>query len=77
MLSIFWPSQIFLFNPLTPKSDLHLISSYNITPEAHMKVTRIKEMISSLKKLLIFKQVLLVSKLKMCREQFGEYAYWC
>ena len=33
-----------------------------------MKVMRIKEMISSLKKLLIFKQVLLVSKLKKCVE---------
>ena len=28
------------------KSDLHLISFYNITPESNIKVVRIKEMIS-------------------------------
>ena len=28
-------------NPLTCKSDQHLISPYNITPEAHIKVTTI------------------------------------
>ena len=26
-------------NPLTPKSDKHLISPYNITPKSHIKVT--------------------------------------
>ena len=31
-------------NPLTPKSDKHLISPYNISPESHIKVMRIKEM---------------------------------
>ena len=34
-------------NPLTPKSDLHLISPYNIIPESHSKVMRIKEMITN------------------------------
>ena len=34
-------------NPLTPKSDWHLISPYNITPESHIMVMRIKEMISN------------------------------
>ena len=33
-------------NPLTPKSDQHLISPYNITSESYIKVMRIKEMIS-------------------------------
>ena len=33
-------------NPLTPNSDQHLISPHNITPEAHIQVTRIKEMIT-------------------------------
>ena len=33
----------FKINPLTPKSDQHLISPYNITPESHIKVMRIKE----------------------------------
>ena len=34
-------------NPLTPKSDWHLISPYNFTPESHSMVMRIKEMISN------------------------------
>ena len=33
-------------NPLTPKSDQHLISPNNITLESHIKVKRIKEMIN-------------------------------
>ena len=31
----------------TSKSDQHLISPYNITPESHIKVMRIKEMITN------------------------------
>ena len=34
-------------NPLTPKSDKHLISPYNITTESHINVMRIKEMITN------------------------------
>ena len=34
-------------NTLIPKSDEHLISPYNITPESHIKVMRIKEMITN------------------------------
>ena len=37
----------FTINPLTPKSDQHLISPYNITLESHIKVMRIKEMINN------------------------------
>ena len=44
-----------LLTPLTPKSKYHLISPYNITPESHVKVTRVKEM--------IVKKILLVSTL--------------
>ena len=36
------------FNLLTPKSDQHLISPYNIILESNIKVTRIKEMITNL-----------------------------
>ena len=36
-----------IVNLLTPKCDKHLISPYNITPESHIKVWRIKEMIAS------------------------------
>ena len=34
-------------NPFTLKSDKHLISPYNIIPESHIKVMRIKEMITN------------------------------
>ena len=50
MKNKFFPFNFPLFfkiNPLTPKSDHHLISPYNITPESHIKVMRIKEMITS------------------------------
>ena len=33
----------FRVNPLIPKSDQHLISPYNITPELHIKVMRVKK----------------------------------
>ena len=57
------------------KSDQHLTSPYNIIPESKIKVTRMEEMITQPKKLLILKQILLVSTLGMCREQYGEYTY--
>ena len=34
-------------NNLTPKSDQHLISPYNIIPESSIKVMRIQEMITN------------------------------
>ena len=34
------------FNPLTCKSDWHLISPYHITPESNIKVRRIKMLIT-------------------------------
>ena len=40
-----WTNQ--RINRLIPKSDQHLISPYNITPESHIKVRRIKEMITN------------------------------
>ena len=33
-------------NPLNSKSDKHLFSPYNITPESHSKVMRMKEMVT-------------------------------
>ena len=36
-------------NPFTPKTDEYLISPYIITPESHIKVTRITEMITNLR----------------------------
>ena len=38
---------VLTLNPLTFKSDQRLISPYNITPESHIKVMRIKEMITN------------------------------
>ena len=38
--------QLASLNPLTPESDKHLISPFNISPESHVKVTRIKEAIT-------------------------------
>ena len=38
---------IVTINPLTSKSDWHVISPYNFTPESHSMVMRIKEMISN------------------------------
>ena len=32
-------------------SDQHLVSPYNVTPESHIKVTRVKEMITNLRPL--------------------------
>ena len=31
---------------INPKSDQHLISPYNITPESHIKAMRIKDMVN-------------------------------
>ena len=50
-------------NPLNPKSDQSLISPHNNTSESHIRITRIKETITSLKKPLIIQQILLVSAL--------------
>ena len=52
-----------VLDPLTPKSDQHLISHYNITTESLIKVMRIKGNDHQLKKLLIVNQILLVSTL--------------
>ena len=40
-------TQEILLNPLNPKSDWHQTSLYNIIPESHVKVRRIKEMITN------------------------------
>ena len=48
---------------LIPLSDWYLVSPYNITPKSYIKVKIIKEMIVNLFKLLIVRQILLVSLL--------------
>ena len=37
-----------MVNPLTPKTDKHVISPNSITPELHIKVMRIKKMITKI-----------------------------
>ena len=44
--SITVTSDLPCINSLTLKSDLHLISPYNISPDSNIKVMRIKEMIT-------------------------------
>ena len=50
-LVLFRSAKIFVYfeagNLLIPKSDQHLISPYNITPESHFEVMRINEMITN------------------------------
>ena len=50
------------FKPLTLKSDQHLFSPYNITPESLIRVMR-EENNHQINKLMIVKQILLVSTL--------------
>ena len=50
--------------PLIQEIDSHLISPYSIPAESHIKVMRIKEMITILKMLLIVMQILLVSSIE-------------
>ena len=50
--------------PLIQVIDSHLISPYSTPAESHIKVMRIKEMITILKMLLIVMQILLVSSIE-------------
>ena len=50
--------------PLIQEIDSHLISPYSTPAESHIKVMRIKEMITILKMLLIVMQILLVSSIE-------------
>ena len=49
---------------LIQEIDSHLISPYSTPAESHIKVMRIKEMITILKMLLIAMQILLVSSIE-------------
>lgn len=54
------------FNPITPKSEWHLISPYNIWAESNIMVGRIKEMITNWRSSWLVKQILLVSTFSKC-----------
>ena len=62
-------------NPLTPESDQHIISPYNITPESHIRLTRIKEIITNYRGSLFLNKFSLSAPWKTYGEQYGEYAY--
>ena len=66
----------FLFNPLIPENDQHLISLYNITTVSNIKVKRIKEMITSQRSSWLFNKFSLPAPWKMYGEQFGECSQW-
>ena len=36
-----------IYQPFNPQIDQHLISPYHTTPQSHIKVTRIKEIINN------------------------------
>ena len=63
-------------NTLIPESDKHLISPFNITPESHIKVMRIKEMIINWRTSWLLNKFSLPAHKEIYREQFGEYAFW-
>ena len=62
-------------NLLMPKSDQHLFSPNNITPELHIKVLRIKEMITNWRGSWFLNKFFLSVPYEMFGEQNGEYAY--
>ena len=67
----------FLFNPLIPKNDQHLISLYNITTVSNIKVKRIKEMITSRRSSWLFNKFSLPAG--KCIENImenGEFSQW-
>ena len=69
-----------LVNTLNPKSDEHLISPYIISPESHIKVMRMKEMISNEKSFWSVNKFSLSVPWELYKkqygEQYGDYAFW-
>ena len=63
-------------SPFKPKSDQRQISPYNIILESHVKVMRIKEMITNERSFWLVNKFSLSAPLEMYREQYGEYTYW-
>ena len=61
---------------LTLKNDWNLISPYNITSESHIKVMRIKEMITNWKSSWLLNKFSLSAPQEMYKQQYGEYTYW-
>ena len=56
-------------NYLIPMSDQHFISPNNTTPESHIQVMRMKEMIANYRNSLQFNNFSLSAPQEMCNEQ--------
>ena len=65
-----------MVDPLTPKSDSHLISPDSVTSEININVKRIKEMIANWRNSWLFDKFSLLIPREMCSGKCGEYAYW-
>ena len=64
-----------MLDPLTPKSDQHLISPNAVTPESHIQGHESKGNNHQLKKPLMVEQILFVSSIGDVWKQCGEYPY--
>ena len=64
-----------MLDPLTPKSDQHLISPYAFTPESHIQGNESKGNNHQLKKPLMVEKILFVSSIANVWKQCGEYPY--
>ena len=64
-----------MLDPLTPKSDQHLISPYAFTPESHIQGHESKGNNHQLKKPLMVEQILFVSSIGDVWKHCGEYPY--
>ena len=74
--SMQWPCKSSDLNTLNPKSNWHQISPYIVTPESHIKVMRIKEVITNQISFWLVNKFSLSIPQEMYKEQYGEYAYW-
>ena len=61
-----------MLDPLTPKSDQHLISPYAFTPESHIQGHESKGNNHQLKKPLMVEQILFVSSIGDVWKQCGD-----
>ena len=61
----------------TSKSDLHLISPYNITTELHIKIMRMMKRITTQRGSWLLNKFILSAPWEIHTEQYWEYAYWC
>ena len=66
----------FSMNPLTPKSDEHLISPHNIIPQSNNKDMSIGEMITNQRSSWLLNKFSFPIPKEKYREECGEYGNW-